>query len=195
MGGYEHVSSPDLRDSHLLLDRAKLLSENTGGPLNFSRALDCGAGIGRVTKGLLVERFAEVDIVEPCVKYCEAARDYVNHPNLNEIFCDGLQNFIPKENYYDCIWIQWVLLYLPDPDLIAFIQRCRKALRPGGVICCKENVVINGGFHVDKDDNSIMRTALHYRELLEKAGCTVHIVSRQRDFPDELFPVMMYLCR
>ena len=31
---------------------------------------------------------------------------------------------------YDVIWAQWVLLYLTDEDLVAFLQRCKKGLRP-----------------------------------------------------------------
>jgi len=33
--------------------------------IGHGRALDCGAGIGRVTKSVLLDRFDKIDLVEP----------------------------------------------------------------------------------------------------------------------------------
>jgi 2-polyprenyl-3-methyl-5-hydroxy-6-metoxy-1,4-benzoquinol methylase len=40
---------------------------------------------------------------------------------------------------YDVIWIQWVVGHLTDDDFVDFFLRCRKGLKPGGVIVLKEN--------------------------------------------------------
>jgi protein N-terminal methyltransferase len=41
------------------------------------------------------------------------------------IFCLGLHEFIPTDNLkYDVIWIQWVLGYLTDKDLVGFLKKC-----------------------------------------------------------------------
>ena len=40
---------------------------------------------------------------------------------------------------YDVIWVQWVVGHLTDDDFVAFFQRCRKGLKPDGVIVLKEN--------------------------------------------------------
>lgn len=40
-----------------------------------ARALDCGAGIGRVSKNLLMNEFQTVDLVEQDEKFCEKARE------------------------------------------------------------------------------------------------------------------------
>lgn len=37
------------------------------------------------------------------------------------------------------IWVQWVVGHLTDDDFVAFFQRCRKGLKPDGVIVLKEN--------------------------------------------------------
>ena len=47
------------------------------------------------------------------------------------------------------IWVQWALLYLTDQDAVAFFQRCKTGLAPGGIIVVKENICAKG-FVVDK---------------------------------------------
>ena len=41
---------------------------------------------------------------------------------------------------YDCIWLQWFLMYLTDDDLVEMLQRCAKNLKEDGIIVIKENV-------------------------------------------------------
>eukprot|EP00386_Alphamonas_edax_P002653 GDKI01008026.1.p1 GENE.GDKI01008026.1~~GDKI01008026.1.p1 ORF type:complete len:282 (+),score=83.03 GDKI01008026.1:20-865(+) len=195
LGGYEHVSCSDLKASLDFLTHISKLPESKGGPCEFTYAMDCGAGIGRVSKGCLLQKFQKVDLVEPCEKYLEKAKEDLPSDRAIEFICQGLQDLVPAKGRYDCIWVQWVALYLTDKDLIDFLHRCREALRPGGVICFKENVVLDGGFHVDKDDNSIMRTDQHYRDLFEQAGMTLLCDMRQPNFPKALFPVYMYCVR
>ena len=42
--------------------------------LNSWTVSDCGAGVGRVTKGLLSDLFDEIDLVEPSEHLLDAAR-------------------------------------------------------------------------------------------------------------------------
>lgn len=42
-------------------------------------------------------------------------------------------------------------------DLVAFFERCKKGLKPGGYIVVKENVLATGEFWLDKDDSSVVR--------------------------------------
>ena len=45
--------------------------------VSFSIYLDCGAGIGRVTKNLLLPLFDTVDMVEQNPDFLEKAKDYL----------------------------------------------------------------------------------------------------------------------
>lgn len=38
--------------------------------------------------------------------------------------CEGLQEFDPAPNSYDCIWIQWVVGHLHDVDCVDFYRYC-----------------------------------------------------------------------
>ena len=50
--------------------------------IGHSRVLDCGAGMGRVTKNLLLPRFAKVDMVEPSKVQLDKGREYVESANV-----------------------------------------------------------------------------------------------------------------
>ena len=74
------------------------------GPSN-QRALDCGAGIGRITKHLLVKHFTKVDLVEQNKLFLEKAKEYLKTSDkVDHLYCCGLQNFVPEEKTYDVIW-------------------------------------------------------------------------------------------
>ncbi|PFH32758.1 putative protein c9orf32 [Besnoitia besnoiti] len=193
LDGYDAVSSVDLEASLCFLEKIKTFPPFKGGSCNFAYALDCGAGIGRVTKGCLLHKFDEVDMVEPMEKFCQQARAFVDSPRLKEIFQFPLQDFHFTKRY-DCIWLQWCILYLTDNDLVSLLKRCAAALHPGGVICVKENIG-ETGFEIDKQDNSIMRTDRHYRQLFKQANLRLLLDMRQPNFPKSLFPVYMYCLR
>lgn len=77
-------------------------------------------------------------------------------------------------------------------DAVAFLQKCAKALRPGGMIFLKENVCPTG-FIVDSEDASVTRSHAYMIELATKmAGLMLVSTARQRNFPKPLFPVRMY---
>ena len=99
MGGYGKCSGVDILTSRNFID-----SFQQSGKLGKGRAIDCGAGIGRITKDLLLDKFEKVDLIEPCPKYIEDAKKYVDNPNAENFYCAGLQEFEFKYKY-DCIWI------------------------------------------------------------------------------------------
>lgn len=76
-----------------------------------TRALDCGAGIGRITKRLLLPLFKTVDMVDVTEDFLTKAKSYLGEEGrrVRNYFCCGLQDFSPEANSYDVIWIQWVI--------------------------------------------------------------------------------------
>lgn len=74
-------------------------------------ALDCGAGIGRITKRLLLPLFDTVDMVDVTREFLDEAKRYLgaDGKRVGNYFCQGLQEFVPETGRYDVIWIQWVI--------------------------------------------------------------------------------------
>lgn len=86
LSGYTSLNVPDIADSEIFLDEF--------GPSTTAYALDCGAGIGRVTKQLLLPRFSIVDMVELTQSFLNQAEEYIgpeDFPRVGERFCIGLQ--------------------------------------------------------------------------------------------------------
>lgn len=161
-------------------------------------ALDCGAGVGRVSEGLLLHFFDEVDLLEPSKQLLDSAKDMLSKPNSYgysgtavNFFCSGLQDFKPKPQRYDCIWMQWVLLHLTDDDVVSSLKCCKEGLKPGSCIVIKENIC-NLGFVVDRSDNSISRSHRYMLELFDLSGLKVLQHADQKRWPQEVYTVRMY---
>ncbi|CAB4056684.1 NTMT1 [Lepeophtheirus salmonis] len=175
-------------DGILYLRKQKKFS----GPSN-GRALDCGAGIGRISRNLLSKHFTNVDIVEQCPKFIEKAKKYCGSEEKIENFtCTGLQEYTPKDNLYDVIWCQWVLSHLTDDDLVQFFVRCKKGLRPNGLLVVKENLTSSGCADVDKEDGSATRPEEIFQRIFKEAGYSVVKEMYQRNFPKDLYTVKMF---
>lgn len=96
--------------------------------LNFGRALDCGSGIGRVTKHLLLPLFQKVDMVDFAENFIQNSREYIGEEAFARVgnqYVDSLHTFEPVENFYNVIWIQWVSGHLMDEDFVRFMKRCK----------------------------------------------------------------------
>lgn len=164
------------------------------GKTNKVRALDCGAGIGRITKRLLLPNFSHVDMVELNQDFLDEARHYLadNASRVERYICSGLQNFTPDERRYDVIWCQWVLGHLTDEDLIGFFRRCQHGLSEQGVIIVKENTTAVGTTDFDTTDSSIIRSKNAMEEIFKKAGLRILKEEKQKRFPKEIYDVYMF---
>lgn len=79
--------------------------------------LDVGAGIGRVSKDLLLHFFSKVSILECTEAFIEKAKESIPAESIEKIFPFTMQEFrAQEEDYgkYDLIWIQWVIIYASD---------------------------------------------------------------------------------
>lgn len=189
LGGYGKVTDVDVRDSNLFLD----FLHDSRPQLGKMCACDCGAGIGRVSKHLLLPRFAHVDLVEQSPRLLASSAEYIGAVDAIRTDCivAGLQEWIPETGRYDVIWIQWVIGHLWDADFVQFFRRCALALKSGGVIILKDNSAVSWTFVVDRSDRSVARCREYLDTLFSFAGLCIVSESKQTDFPEELYPVYM----
>ncbi|KAK2912021.1 hypothetical protein Q8A67_004154 [Cirrhinus molitorella] len=187
LGGYGSISSIDINGSKKFLQ--KFLGEGEG-KTGMGCALDCGAGIGRITKRLLLPLFRTVDLVDVTQEFLDKARTYLGDEakRVENYFCCGLQDFQPQPERYDVIWIQWVIGHLTDDHLVEFLRRCRSGLRPNGLIVVKDNVAYEGVIP-DDVDSSVCRDLNVLRRLVDQAGLNIIYEEQQQNFPEEIYQV------
>ena len=201
LGGFARITETDLEGSARFVRDVKtrirpglrLTKEENGGTPTV--ACECGAGIGRVTKGLLlpVLGMTRCDLVETSGKLLSAAPSYLGEDVASRcrFLRSGLQDFDPPARSYDLVWVQWVIGYLRDADLVGFLRRCGAALREGGLVVIKDNVCEDAAFVADRDDASRTRSLPYIRAIADLAGLDVVCEEVQGDFPSEIFPVPM----
>lgn len=212
LGGYPQVSRIDLQGSKTFFAKLRRLnSTNTFSNMltsfnspsepsaKLKLAVDCGAGIGRITNGFLSEVSEVVDIVEPVAKFAEVMSnsDLKKSGRVGDIYTVGLEAWEPEpDKQYDLVWNQWCVGHLTDEQLIAYLKRCAKALAPGGWIVVKENLSTDpfGEDLFDDLDSSVTRSDAKFRKIFEEAELVLAKTDLQAGFPKSLglYPVRMY---
>ncbi|XP_010870800.2 alpha N-terminal protein methyltransferase 1B isoform X1 [Esox lucius] len=188
MGDFVELSDIDLEGSR------KFLSRFIGpGKAGTKCALDCGCGIGRVAKGVLLPIFETLemcDMMEAFLLHAHEVYLGADADRIETYYCYNLQELTPPKKKYDVIWMQWCACYLTDRDLMHFLMRCKRSLQPNGVIIIKDNMA-RKGCKLDAIDSSIIRHLDIMREIIFKAGLEVLAVEKQEGFPEITVPVWM----
>lgn len=187
LGGMDHIHDSDIRESNLFISAVP--------DVGRLRALDCGAGIGRISKFLLTPMFEKTDLLEPMEHMLVQAKKELPDDRVGEMILDSMEKAVLPHKY-DVIVIQWVAIYLTDDHFAAFLKKCKDALLPNGFIFFKENTICTKtSFLVDKEDSSLTRSDPHYKQIFAAGGVDCFAEAFQLDWPADLFPVKMYALR
>ncbi|KAE8450072.1 hypothetical protein EG329_006853 [Mollisiaceae sp. DMI_Dod_QoI] len=188
LGGFPYISKVDLQGSKNFLAKLGVSGESEK---KLERVVDCGAGIGRITEGLLLGLAETVDIVEPIAKFSDNLK---GKPGIGQIFNVGLEDWTPESDVtkYDMIWNQWCLGHLTDVQLVEYLKKCKKALKNGGLVIVKENLSTSGEDIFDELDSSVTRCDQKFKDIFEKAEMRIKKMEIQKGLPKELYPVQIY---
>lgn len=212
-------SDTDIRDSKQFL--LKLIPHE-----NFANglvALDCAAGLGRVTTELLLHFFMEVDLLEPSQPLMDEARRLLTQPRTR----DSQENEHPADHRavhffqlsfhehrwsdlphrYDVIWLQWAMDKLSDEHAVSMLVDARNwgLRRSDSLVILKENICAASlcseagdfpdGYIID-DEPTITRSLAYLEEKIIKPG-GFEIVDQaiQTDLDPALYPIYMLALR
>jgi len=210
LGGQTHIDGVDVAESTAFLAERVQAARGVGA----LRALDLGAGIGRVTRALLSRHFAVVDLVEQDeAMLAQAVRELsaaLPPGRLGRALVAGLQDLdfaelaepaggagagaglvLPR---YDCVWLQWVVGCVLDVDYVSLLQRCGTALAPGGCVVVKDNCAADAtAFVYDTTDHSVARGRAYHEACFRLAGLRVVEEDHQRAWDKDLMTVRMWM--
>ncbi|KAL4939932.1 hypothetical protein BDV06DRAFT_213876 [Aspergillus oleicola] len=207
LGDYPWYTRIDLRGSKTFLTKIRRMIPNCSVTGKLNLGVDCGAGVGRVTEGLLRDVCERVDAVEPVSKFADvilARKEKEMNSRrpgvIGDVYIMGLENWVPEEKKkYDLIWAQFCANYVTDEQLFTYLSRCREALSETGFVVLKENISTDPQERdmFDEEDSSVTRTDGKFRDLMGKAGFMVLASEVQMGFPKEfnLLPVRFYALR
>jgi len=156
--------------------------------LKFARAIDAGAGVGRVTKHILLKRYDCVQLVEADSGWSKRSKTYLGRKRAARctFTCSRIEELDQDSDdtsRIDLVWLQWTLQYLTDADAVETLQNlaARLILRTG-ILIVKENRPYGAArqdrFQMDTPGVSgrydITRSDDHHRLLFQRAGLTVN---------------------
>jgi len=175
------------------LDRWMVLARTTQNKkLVTKRAIDAGAGVGRVTKLVLLKRYDTVRLVEADPNWSRRSQVYLGRKRSKgcTFVCSRLEDIQPQTviawgEPADVVWLQWTLQYLTDQDAIRTLKSLASSLVIGtGVLIVKQNRPYAPArldrFQMDTPDGpheryDLTRTDMHHRFLFQKAGLIVDL--------------------
>ena len=170
-------------------------------PFQTHHAVDAGAGVGRLTKLILLKRYEEVRLVEADTQLSRRSRTYLGHKRadrctftcarLESLGEDTVSGWGTTQTTSgaggvgaDLVWLQWTLQYLTDADAVLALRRLSGTLvKYTGVMIVKENrpygVSRTDRFQMETPGVSgrydITRTDDHHRLLFDMAGLVVDL--------------------
>lgn len=104
------------------------------------KCLDVGAGPGFVSSDIrkLVGEEGEVTALEPSEFYLNYFKETTKKNNWKNIkfIQDYLENVEIENEYYDLIYLRWVINFVPEPE--KFLQKLFNGLKKGGVIAIQD---------------------------------------------------------
>eukprot|EP00158_Paraphelidium_tribonemae_P005364 Partr_v1_DN27299_c1_g1_i3_m38887 putative o-methyltransferase len=227
MNGFGMADSDDILESnHFVADYFKQfplerVMKQVPAPdtdLDKFRALDAGAGIGRVSKLLLLQWFDGVDLLEPSESFRARAESFLRDDEeadlvntlisnndlpvrdtvgqVEKYYDQWLWDFHPEHRRYDMIWMQWTLQYLKDDDIVKSLRQVAIGLKdsPNACIVVKDDVSTKVGtkYIVNERDHSVVRSRDVWMDLFQQAGYEVALERVQEKFPKYHYPVFMW---
>ncbi|MFC1944480.1 methyltransferase domain-containing protein [Chloroflexota bacterium] len=169
VGGMLLVDDCDILDQ---AERANILAQLP--PLDGMDILELGAGIGRYTSHFVqaARHVIAVDFVE---KFLEENRRATAHFNNALYYCADVMDMEFEDGSFDFVFINWLLMYLDDSQIILLRDRIHRWARVGGKIFFRESCFVgSSGTAFPKDSPTRYRSDEEYMRLFESDFSLLH---------------------
>jgi len=153
----------------------------------FDSVIEFAAGMGRLTKNVLLKHFNLIDVEEPSLPLLneikKLKKSKISGGKINKLYSTTAEKFEFERNY-DLIFLQWLLENLNDLDVIKFLLKAKKHLNPKGRIFLKDNLQSEKLQNIEfsnKGQKVRQRKALLF--LFELCGFRIALFKVSDDYP------------
>ena len=147
------------------LERADIIAQLP--PLGGMKILELGAGIGRYTSHFahVASHITAVDFVE---KFLDQNRIETAQFDNISYCCSDVMDLEFEPGSFDFIFMNWLLMYLDDQQMMLLRDRIRQWLRVGGTVFFRESCFVGStGGLPSKDNPARYRPDSQYARLFE----------------------------
>eukprot|EP00817_Percolomonadidae_sp_ATCC50343_P002946 CAMPEP_0117422532 /NCGR_PEP_ID=MMETSP0758-20121206/3348_1 /TAXON_ID=63605 /ORGANISM="Percolomonas cosmopolitus, Strain AE-1 (ATCC 50343)" /LENGTH=253 /DNA_ID=CAMNT_0005205199 /DNA_START=9 /DNA_END=767 /DNA_ORIENTATION=+ len=157
---HDMVGGNDIHDFDIRVSTEFIKSLKLNHKKQYS--LDVGAGIGRLSQYLLKD-YKVRDLVDRSSLFLSAAKKAMPENTHGSYIESSLENLIAHPellgNHYQMIWIQYVLMYLLDDDLVNLLEILGQHLTEDGVLVIRESCCPSSHrLLFDEEDSSTTRS-------------------------------------
>ena len=142
--------------------------------LNGMEVLELGAGIGRYTSHFsqMASRVTAVDFVKDFLTQNQKATARFNNVTY---YCTDVMNLEFERESFDFVFINWLLMYLNDQQIVLLRDSIRQWLRVGGTLFFRESCLWEGATSGSLKNNPAMyRPDIQYTRLFEDGFRLLH---------------------
>ena len=141
---------------------------------NGMEVLELGAGIGRYTSHFaqLASHVTAVDFTE---NFLEQNRKATAQFNNITYYCTDVMDLEFEPDSFDFVFINWLLMYLDDQQIVLLRDRIHQWLRVGGTLFFRESCAWKGSTSGSLSNNPAKyRPDIHYTSLFEDGFRLLH---------------------
>ena len=135
--------------------------------LNGMEILELGAGIGRYTSHFsqVASRVTAVDFVK---EFLDQNRKATARFNNITYYCTDIMDLEFERESFDFVFMNWLLMYLDDQQIVLLRDRIRQWLRVGGTLFFRESCLWEGSTPGSlKNNPARYRPDIQYTRLFE----------------------------
>ena len=142
--------------------------------LDGMEILELAAGIGRYTSHLahVGSHVTTVDFVE---RFLDHTRKATAEFNNISYYCADVMDLAFEPESFDFVFMNWLLMYLDDQQMILLRDRIRRWVRVGGTVFFRESCFLEGATGLSlKNNPAIYRLDSQYTHLFEDDFSLLH---------------------
>ena len=142
--------------------------------LNGMEILELGAGIGRYTSHFsqVASRVTAVDFVKEFLDQNQKTTAGFNNVTY---YCTDVMNLEFERESFDFVFMNWLLMYLDDQQIVLLHNRIRQCLKGGGTLFFRESCLWDGLTQGSlKNNPARYRPEIQYTRLFEDGFSLLH---------------------